>query len=143
MEIEDQVCSLELAKRLKELNVKQKSLFFWVNPELTVDNVTQLLNEDERFIDHHPDLYFSAFTSVELSDILPGILKNEYYLTSERLSEKHHYRTEYKHWNGKDSFCHPNCFEYTFPDTEAEKEADSRARMLIYLIENGLIDNDA
>lgn len=32
MKIEDQVCSLELAKLLKELGVKQESLCFWVEP---------------------------------------------------------------------------------------------------------------
>jgi hypothetical protein len=29
MNLEQQVCSLELAKRLKELGVKQDSFFFW------------------------------------------------------------------------------------------------------------------
>jgi len=29
MKLEDQVCSLELAKRLKELGVEQESLFYW------------------------------------------------------------------------------------------------------------------
>ena len=29
MKLEDQVCSLELAKKLKELGVKQDSLFYW------------------------------------------------------------------------------------------------------------------
>ncbi|GAH25167.1 unnamed protein product, partial [marine sediment metagenome] len=29
MKTEDQVCSLELAKQLKELGVKQDSVFFW------------------------------------------------------------------------------------------------------------------
>lgn len=31
MTLEQQCCSLELAKRLKELNVKQESLFWWRN----------------------------------------------------------------------------------------------------------------
>ena len=29
MKLEDQVCSLELSKRLKELGVKQDSLWYW------------------------------------------------------------------------------------------------------------------
>jgi hypothetical protein len=29
MKLEDQVCSLELAKRLQELGVKRESLFYW------------------------------------------------------------------------------------------------------------------
>jgi len=29
MKLENQVCSLELAKKLKELGVKQESLFYW------------------------------------------------------------------------------------------------------------------
>ena len=29
MKIESQVCSLELAKKLKELGVKQESLYYW------------------------------------------------------------------------------------------------------------------
>lgn len=30
MKLEDQVCSLELAKRLKELGVQQNNVFYWV-----------------------------------------------------------------------------------------------------------------
>lgn len=33
MKLEDQVCSLELSKRLKELGVKQDSHFYWQNFE--------------------------------------------------------------------------------------------------------------
>jgi hypothetical protein len=32
MKIEEQVCSLELAKRLKKLGVKQQSALYWVVP---------------------------------------------------------------------------------------------------------------
>ena len=71
MPLENQVCSLELAKRLKELVVKQDSYFWWVNPEMTENNVTQLLGYDERFINHHPDLYLSAFSVAELGLLLP------------------------------------------------------------------------
>lgn len=33
MNIEDQVCSLELSKRLHELGMKQESLFYWCKPK--------------------------------------------------------------------------------------------------------------
>ena len=71
MNIKDQVCSLELAKKLKELGIQQERNFYWVNPELTEGNVTQLLTDNDRFINHHPDLYFSAFTVSELFELLP------------------------------------------------------------------------
>ena len=55
MEIEDQVCSLELAKKLKELGVKQKSLFWHISfrnessPKEQWGNVyNNLLNQDEK-----------------------------------------------------------------------------------------------
>src|SRR5260221_4495003 len=67
MDIEKQVCSLELAKRLKELKVKQKSLFYWIR-------------EDDPYIwynnNNHPmyceKFYYSAFTPSELSELLPN-----------------------------------------------------------------------
>ena len=33
MKLEEQVCSLELAKELKELGVKQDSMFYWEHTE--------------------------------------------------------------------------------------------------------------
>lgn len=72
MEIEKQVCTLEQAKRLKELGVKQESYFMW----------QESLNDDEYAEQHCIGLYdkesynyigiASAFTASEFSDMLPA-----------------------------------------------------------------------
>jgi hypothetical protein len=75
MELEKQVCSLELARKLKELGVKQESLFYWVGEEK--DNL--FLSQQTKFIyGSAPDLseaeypfVYSAFTVVELGEMLP------------------------------------------------------------------------
>jgi len=61
MSIEDQVVSLELAKKLKEIGVEQESLFYWASGSL-------LFFEEVDWSD--VDTY-SAFTAVELTDLLP------------------------------------------------------------------------
>ena len=67
MKLEDQVCSLELAKKLKELGVKQESLFYWwfVRNDMGDDvfvSDTKPVNGTE---------YWSAFTVAELGEMLP------------------------------------------------------------------------
>jgi hypothetical protein len=66
MKLEDQVVSLELAKRLKELGVKQESLFTWYE---------WYENEMILFHDRSPEISgqnpYSAFTIAELVEILP------------------------------------------------------------------------
>ena len=69
MELEKQVCSLELAKRLKTLGVKQESVFYWV---------ANAGHSDIYKLYHRPNwkrpvsqywlegAYFSAFTVAEL-----------------------------------------------------------------------------
>ena len=122
MNIEQQVCSLELAKRLKELGVKQDSYFWWVNPEMTENNATQLLADDDRFINCHPDLYLSAFTVAELGEMLPL-----WWYSGKR--KENDYICEVFKRNVTDKL-------NSFGDTEA----NARAKMLIYLIENKLIE---
>jgi len=70
MKIEDQVCSLELSKKLQSLNIVNKSIFVW---EFFNDNCY-----DVKFIPYAvvPDEYnqikiYPAFTASELMDILP------------------------------------------------------------------------
>ena len=65
MKLEEQVCSLELAKKLKELGVKQESYFWYY--ELYGDNAWSLgpLNKSGNHT-------LSAFTVAELGEMLEG-----------------------------------------------------------------------
>jgi len=110
MKLEDQVCSLELAKRLKELGVKQESVFVYYEPEGGI----HFVDRDMRSGD------IAAFTVAELGELL----------------NPHHHAPfcsgpeggRYSCWlmNNADVFY-------------SRTEADARAKMLIYSIENNLI----
>jgi hypothetical protein len=120
MEIEDQVCSLRLAKKLKELGVKQDSLFYHCL------NVKTFSSYD---IQHHliaiipsGEEHYSAFTVAELGEMLPDCFES-----CRRYKNDWSYSTL-----DKDNDINHHSF--------GETEADSRARMLIYLVENKLID---
>lgn len=75
MKLEDQVCSLELAKRLKELLVKQASAFYWLNVHWEEGREPRwcLLKSEELNGERWRELKvgFSAFTVAELFDLLP------------------------------------------------------------------------
>lgn len=71
MKIEDQVCSLELAKKLRELGVTQNSLWYWVKY-----GDEYIVISDEKLIIHGGtpanNNVFSAFTVAELGEMLNG-----------------------------------------------------------------------
>ncbi len=129
MKLESQVCSLDLAKKLKELGVRQESAFYWQAVQslksvkgVKVDAEWHLFSKADK--DRTPILAVydtrSAFSVAELGEML-----------------KYH---GMPHWSGskelgywvteKDSIC---C---------KEKEADARAVWLIYLIEQGIVKPD-
>src|SRR3990167_5874578 len=131
MKLEEQVCSLELAKRLKELGVKQVSLFYWC-PSKTHDDAWVIkygLMPDKMAHTHE----FSAFTVAELGEMLPqniqakkedagSVETGHWYLQQDKFHD--HWRIYY-------------AFGGTFVyETEGPTEADARAKMLINLIEN-------
>jgi hypothetical protein len=70
MDLQKQVCSLELAKRLKELGVQQESVFAWL---VESDGSGTLTTKDDRpqrsF--YRADEWCSAFTVAELGELLP------------------------------------------------------------------------
>lgn len=74
MKLEDQVCSLEFAKKLKELGVKQESLWYWVEKSELINGkavYSWVFSLDQRPIDFaitEPGL--SAFTVAELLNML-------------------------------------------------------------------------
>lgn len=119
LELEKQVCSLELARKLKELGVKQESLFYWTNDSL---RGWELRRDGESF-ENSPwspcfeDGDLSAFTVAELGKMLPqGITTN-----------------------GKGTITNLPGSNITMPSIKAKNEADARALILIDLLENNLI----
>lgn len=125
MTLENQVCSLELAKKLKELKVKQKSYFWW----RSIDHAEFRdwdLSDCQRA---HGSENISAYTVAELGELLPFFINKN------------------KVWVGQ-LMCvrHPNYWTISYGTINeayisktSGTEADARAKMLIYLIENKLI----
>ena len=117
MNLTEQVCSLELAKRLKELGVKGLfTLFRWDEWQ----GISQLryFNQESEISGEIP---YAAFTVAELGEILPiGVLG----------------------YKGDDGWympiTHPiHKWNEMYP---CKTEADARAIMVIYLIEQGLLN---
>ena len=121
MKLENQVVSLNLAKRLKGIGVKQCSHFFWEEPNREWGHiewcVTHELNDDLK--------HFSAFTVAELGELLIG--DRDFFSG--------------RNWNDAVFGCNAYRGRDYVHRVEADTEADARAKMLIYLIENGHIES--
>ncbi len=81
MKLEQQVISLELAKKLKELGVGQESAFCWEWSGVQGDAATLVKWEDHTEHDHQPWIY-SAFTVSELGEMLPIVIGDYVFDTS-------------------------------------------------------------
>ena len=117
MKLENQVCSLESAKRLKELSVNKDSLYYWYN---CTDHPGEWRITDIK-LNNDLDKETSAYTVAELGEMLPSGL-----VTSGR--------------KYKDIFmCVYGNPEIDLVFKEEKTEAEARAKMLIYLLENNII----
>jgi hypothetical protein len=125
MQLENQVVSLELAQRLKDLGVKQESYFFWYGGKVLRKN--QLTQELRRFA---PPV--SAFTVAELGEGMNAELTDANESDSFTL----------KISNAIDFWCvsFGNDDHDITPQFESTKLADALAEMLIYLRENNLLE---
>jgi len=116
MKIEEQVCNLELAKKMRENKVPQRSLWYWEE----MPNGGKLFLAEHNQINMYP--HYSAFTVAELGEMLPPTIK----------------------YDGKEDFF---CFHrneewnlmYHKRSVSDVNEANARAKMLIMLLEEGII----
>lgn len=132
--MEKQVCRFELSKQLKELRVKQESAFYWIERlsgyflvsakelgDCSLQGAVNYCCGDVIGI-------YSAFTVAELGEMLPvhATLSNG----------KIHWLRIHKTLEG----WVVGYFDNTMPlQFVADTEADARAKMLIYLIKEGLV----
>lgn len=117
MKLEQQVCTLEQAKKLKELGVEQKVLYQWkVNDVQTVVIDTPMAMWIERYVPPVVNAFYAAFTVAELGVMMPPMFRTYH----ER--NKGMWYCKYKgHWT-----------------EDFKTEAEARAAMLIYLLGNHL-----
>lgn len=118
MKLDQQVVSLELAQKLKGLGVKQESLFKWI---FIIKRPYELV-----YLPVEIKKSFSAFTLAELGEMLPSNYQ------SYRKGGDGLYTCEFdlELWEIEPEFA---------KRIDADTEADARAKMLIYLLENNLI----
>lgn len=147
MYLQNQVCSLELSKRLKELGVLQDSLFYWFqfrNESSSIEHwentYTDLIRKGEKRKYNERDylkdkIYYSAFTAAELGEILPHLLQAD--TASKKNSHLETLKDIDNRWliaYATDEIAPPRICIIE------KNEANARARMLIYLLENKLME---
>ena len=117
--LEKQVCSLESAKRLKELNCPQESLFYW----------WKVTNTPEEWIlvyEKGVGINISAYTVAEIFELLPDAISIP--ITGRKSSLR------VDKWNNQWLVCYGAMDDKNYYPTMVE----ACAKMLIYLAENGL-----
>ena len=124
MKLENEVASLKPSKKLKKLGVKQESYFVWCREKLPVEGWSPFeLFESREFPPRIEDDYesYSAFTVAELGEMLPADIDYDWLCISKTVDG---WFVEYQDMAVV---------------KEAKTEANSRAKMLIYLKENKLL----
>lgn len=135
MKLENQVTSLELSKKLKELRVPQESYFDWY---LMASNKypTELRKSSKIFRAKTLD-FCSAYTVAELGEMLPWYIKE----IGGALEMQKVSNIINKEWGVIYTVDEQTLALHDGVSVEewADTEADARAKMLIYLLENKLI----
>lgn len=127
MKLEDQVCTADQGEKLKELGIKQESLYYWTHSKWGIMPYAS--------IDFSGDPT-SVFTVAELGVMLPDMLTTHLQYELVCIKEDDCWLCRYVRDNG---MCnqHPNVL-----GNAAETEAICRAGMLIFLLEKNIITPD-
>lgn len=123
MNLESQCCSFELARKLKELGVKQKSLFCY-----TFENNLEFLPVEIR----NSNMVIAAFTASELLEVLPKFIGEYFIVVLPDLR---------KYWSIEyvDSEYAPmGVYPYVY--CTDKNLCNALAKILIFLIENKIIE---
>ena len=135
MKIENQVCTLEQAKRLVRLGIAQNSIWVYI---FSPDNIISTNNglyhygvANEIMSDNNGSEFdsksASAFSATELGDILPDLISTDRQYEFVTIKEDDCWLVRYVCGN---SLLKPLCA------VGGGTEAEARANMLIYLLEN-------
>jgi len=130
MKLENQVVSLELAQKMKELGFEQDSLFYW-KEQMTGSDVAIIQAENPADDDYKN--FYSAYTVAELGEMLPSTVYTRTYLRKNHPTneENKDYIEEMKQNNW-----YAIHYEDNMDLLQGYKtEADARATILIYLKE--------
>jgi hypothetical protein len=133
MELEEQVCSLEVAKGLRELGAKQESLFIWVDGkkpyvrEGDMKGCSRCGAVINGIMPPRSVPTYCAFTVAELGEMLPIEYVSQRRPCGPLGAKTYQYGCgHYDHdWQ---------CF--------ADTEAEARAKMLVSLLENHKMDGE-
>jgi hypothetical protein len=135
MKLEDQVVSLELAKKLKEAGYKQKGLWWWYEHKQRGkdDDFSEcLVLDNEPDYTMHPREDWNKYvapTVAELGERLPEAVEINNYICSLMINPcKGGWAVYYSSYNGKEGY-----------SITADTEADARAKMWLYLKKEGLL----
>jgi hypothetical protein len=125
--LQQQVCSIELAKKLKELSVEQESFFIHTRYKITFAYEVATYAEAKEWRCYDVANTYSAYTVTELGEMLPHFVKNKQYSKTNVLKINKRENT----W----------VIEYHYLNYQSEDSllANAMSKMLIYLLENKLI----
>ncbi len=142
-----QVCSLELAKRLKELGAPQDSVFYWEAANFTGSEPRLRMANGARDVLWNRSVFdglmttsdykqtYAAYTAAELWSFLPQFLQNRNELGEGFNEELMMYKNDPK--NGEPDY---SAVGYGFEASARHDNAvEAIAQLLIYLLEQKLI----